>query len=565
MPESDAFTQNADQDRLQEESLKILEEVREGELIEGEVIQIDDDYVYLDIGLKSEGKVSIVEFEHRPNLHDTVEVVLERRETSTGEVEISKKKAELKIYWRELREAFKFQQPISGKVAKIIKGGYEVEIGCGMKAFCPISKIDVLRVGNPDDYLGIKSNFLIDRLVAEHKTNIVLTRRLWLEQEMNKKRDQFFETVSIGDEVEGVVRNLTSFGAFIDLGGFDGLLHVNDICWGRVNRPKDYLHNGDTIKLKVIRLDPQEKQVNLSLKHFQPDPWTTFEKKYHLHQVVKGRVTKLTNFGIFIEIEEGIEGLAHISELSWIKRINHPKELFSIGDECEAKILGYDIPNGRISLGLKQVLPNPWDNIEKRYPVGCKGRWEVRKITNAGAFIELEEGIDAFLHADDLSWTKKIKNVSSVLKKNEMLDLVVTQVKPEERRIRVGLKHASPNPWISFMEKHPRGTIVEGKITGKTDFGVFVRVEGDIEGLIHKNHLTISQNEKADEKLASLKVDDDIKAAILEVNVLKRKLSLSVREMHYREERAEISKYMDGSDESPAPYTLADMLKDKGE
>ncbi len=563
MPESDAFAQESNQDQLQEMYLKALDQIEEGGLIEGEVIQVDSEFVYLDVGLKSDGKVPVEEFKEVPAVGDRIETVLVKREGRHGEVIISKKKADMKVFWKTLRDAFEAKEPVKGKVAKAIKGGFEVSLGFEVRAFCPISKMDVQRIETPEDYIGLESPFLIDRLYSEKKVNIVLTRRLYLEQLTEKNRTAFFETVSIGDEVEGTVKSFTSFGAFIDLGGFDGLLHINDMSWGHVTRPKDYVKKGEKIQLKVIRLDPEEKKINLSLKHFLADPWSTFEEKYHVDQVIKGSVTKLTDFGAFIEIEEGIEGLAHISELSWVKRVKHPKELFNIGDECEAMILGYDIPQGRISLGLKQVLPNPWEEIEAKFPVGTKGSWTVKKITNAGAFVELEEGIDAFLHADDLSWTKKVRNVSSVLTEGEPVEAIITSVNPDERRIRLGVKQLEGDPWATFHDKHPRGSIIEGEITGKTEFGLFVKVEGEIEGLIHKNNLTETREEDAEEKLASYNVGDKIKASVTEVNVAKQKLSLSVREMKHREERAEISKYMNGEKETGDSYTLADMLKGK--
>ena len=563
MPESDAFAQESSQNQLQEVYLKALDQLEEGGIIEGEVIQVDGEFVYLDVGLKSDGKVPVGEFSELPSVGERVETVLVKREGRSGEVVISKKKADMKVFWKTLRDAFENNEPISGTVSKAVKGGFEVELGFDMRAFCPISKMDIQRIDDPSEYIDMESLFLIDRLYSEKKVNIVLTRRLWLERRGEVNRDKFFQAVSIGDEVEGAVKSFTSFGAFVDLGGFDGLLHINDMSWGHVTRPKDYVKKGEQIKLKVIRLDSEEKKINLSLKHFYDDPWSTFEEKYHVDQVIKGRVTKLTDFGAFIEIEEGIEGLAHISELSWLKRVKHPRELFSIGDECEAMILGYDIPQGRISLGLKQVLPNPWEEIEVKYPVGTRGEWLVKKITNAGAFVELEEGIDAFLHADDLSWTKKIRNVSSVLSEGETVAAVVTSVNASDRRIRLGLKQLEGDPWIDFHGKYPRGSVVSGEITGKTEFGIFVKVEGDIEGLIHKNNLTETKEEDSEAKLASLNVGDTIKASVIEVNTSKRKLSLSVREMKYREERAEISKYMDGEEESDDSYTLADMLKDK--
>lgn len=563
MPESDAFAQESNQDQLQEMYLKSLDKLEEGGLIEGEVIQVDSEFVYLDVGLKSDGKVPIEEFTIIPKIGETIETVLVKREGRHGEVLISKKKADMKVFWKTLRDAFEAKETVNGKVVKAVKGGFEIDLGFEVRAFCPISKMDVQRIEEPDEYLGLESPFLIDRLYSEKKVNIVLTRRLYLEQMTEKNRNAFFEKVAIGDEVEGSVKSFTSFGAFIDLGGFDGLLHINDMSWGHVTRPKDYVKKGEKIKLKVIRMDPEEKKINLSIKHFLADPWSTFEEKYHVDQVIRGKVTKLTDFGAFIEIEEGIEGLAHISELSWVKRVKHPRELFNIGDECEAMILGYDIPQGRISLGLKQVLPNPWEEIETKYRAGTRGSWVVKKITNAGAFVELEEGIDAFLHADDLSWTKKVRNVGSVLTEGQPVEAVIISVDPEERRIKLGVKQLEGDPWTTFHDKHPRGTIIEGEITGKTDFGVFVKVDGDIEGLIHKNNLTENREEDAEAKLASLNVGDKIKASVTEVNIGKQKLSLSVKEMKYREERAEISKYMDVEKESSDSYTLADALKGK--
>jgi len=563
MPEPDAFAQESDQDQLQESYLKALDQLEEGGLIRGRVIQVDGEYVYLDLGLKSDGKVPIEEFKEVPAIGDTVETVLIKREGRHGEVIISKNKADLKVFWKTLREALSSGEPVNGRIVKTVKGGFEVNLGHGIHGFCPISKIDVQRIDNPEKYVGLESPFIIDRLYSEKKVNIVLTRRLYLERLSEKNRAEFFNTVSIGDTVEGYIKSFTSFGSFVDLGGFDGLLHMNDMSWGHVTRPRDYVKKGQKIELKVIRLDPEGKKINLSLKHFQPDPWSTFEEKYHVNQIITGRITRLTDFGAFIEIEEGIEGLAHISELSWVKHVKHPKELLEVGNECEAMILGYDIPQGRISLGLKQVLPNPWEDIASRYAVGTRGKWIVKKITNAGAFVELEEGIDAFLHAEDLSWTRKSRNVGAVLTENEPIDAVIISINTEERRIRIGVKQLKEDPWIKFRDKFPQSSVVEGEIIHKTDFGLFVRVEGDIEGLIHKSNLMESKGENPDEKLASYNIGDKLRAVVTEINPSKQKLSLSVRELRYREERAEISRYMDGKGRGGDSYTLADMLEDK--
>ena len=563
MPKPDASAQEGNQNQMQESYLKALDQLEEGGIVKGEVIQVDSEYVYLDLGLKSDGKVPIEEFEEIPAIGDTVKTVLLKREGRNGEVVISKNKADMKAFWKSLHEAFNSGEPVDGEVVKTVKGGFEVGLGHGIRGFCPISKMDVQKIDSPEKYVGLESPFIIDRLYSEKKVNIVLSRRLHLERLAEKNRTEFFNTISIDDTVEGYVKSFTSFGAFVDLGGFDGLLHMNDMSWGHVTRPRDYVKKGQKIKLKVIRLDPEGKKINLSLKHFQLDPWSTFEEKYHVNQIIKGRITRLTDFGAFIEIEEGIEGLAHISELSWVKRVKHPRELLRVGDECETMILGYDIPQGRISLGLKQVLPNPWEDVTSKYALGTKGRWVVRKITNVGAFVELEEGIDAFLHGDDLSWTKKIRNVGSVLTENEPIDAVVIDINSEERRIRIGVKQLEEDPWMKFRDNFPQRSIVEGEIIHKTDFGVFVKVSGGIEGLIHKNNLIESKEENPDEKLAAYNIGDKLRAVVNEINPNKQKLSLSVRELRYREERAEISRYMNNRGRSEDSYTLADMLEGK--
>ena len=559
MAEMDAKTLDSNQQELQEEYLKGLESLEEGQLVDGEVIQVDSDYIYIDIGYKSEGKIPVEDFVDIPAIGDTISVVLVKKEGKNGEIVVSKKKADSKVIWKKLKDAFQEKTPVEGKIVKSIKGGFEVDFGTEFRAFIPISKVDISRVENPEEYIGLKSLFLIERLYNEKRVNIVVSRREWLEKEIESKRKEFFENVNIGDEVTGTVKSFTSFGAFIDLGGFDGLLHINDMSWGHVTRPKDFVKKDQEIKLKVIRLDPEENKINLSLKHFTEDPWSTFEDRYSVEDVVKGKVTKLTDFGAFVEIEEGIEGLVHISELSWVKRIKHPQEVLSIGDEAEVMILGYDIQQGRISLGIKQVMPNPWDSIIDQYPVGTILKRTVKKITNAGAFIELEEGIDGFLHAEDISWTKKIKNISSVMKEGEEVEVVIIGVDPESRRIALGVKQLSEDPWETLEKSCPRGTVIEGEITNKTDFGLFVKVPGDIEGLIHKNNLTENRDDDPEEVLGKYNVGDKITAAVTEINPSRQRLSLSVKEMKLREQKAEISKYMHEEEHNPT-FTLGDMF-----
>ncbi len=548
---------------LQEQYLKSLEELEEGQLVEGKVVQIGDDQVFVDVGYKSEGRIPITEFKNKPVVGDKVSVVLVKKEDRSGEIVVSKSKADIKLFWKDLRQAFQDGKPIEATFSKAIKGGFEVDLGYGITGFNPISKTDVVRVNNPEEYVGMKSLFTIDRLYSENKLKIVLSRRDWLEKEIERKREEFFNTVSIDDVVEGTVKSFTSFGAFIDLGGFDGLLHINDMSWGHVTRPKDYVKKGQKLQFKVIKMDPIERKINLSLKHFTPDPWSTFETRYMVGDIVRGKVTKLTDFGAFIELEEGIEGLAHISELSWVKRIKHPKELLSVGDEVEAKILAYDIQQGRVSLGLKQVCENPWDNLEAEFPIGKRITGEIKKITNAGAFIEVAEGIDGFLHVDDISWTKKVKHPSSQLKQGEQIEVVIIDVDSENRRLRLGVKQLSDDPWEMLREQHPKGSVIEGEVTSVTDFGIFVRVSGEIEGLINKHNIAETTDESEDELLSKFHKGDIVKAVVTEINPHSQRLSLSIREYQKSIQREELSKYIHDEDDT-STITLGDILKNKG-
>ena len=553
-----------DQSVLQEEYLKNLDQLEEGQLIDGIVIQVGEESVFIDVGYKSEGKIPIEEFPQIPAIGEKVPVVLEKKEGRGGQVIVSKRKADEKVFWKNLREAFDAEQPVEGTFSKSIKGGFEVSLGFGATAFCPLSKTDVFRVNNPEEYVGRKEKFIIDRLYSDNKIKLVLSRRAWLEKETALKRDEFFDKVQIGDEVTGIVKSFTSFGAFVDLGGFDGLLHINDMSWGHVTKPKDYIVKDQEIKLKVIRLDYDEKKINLSLKHFTPDPWTTFEDKYGVDDIVKGKVTKLTDFGAFIELEEGIEGLAHISELSWVKRIRHPREILSPGDEVETKILGYDLEQGRISLGLKQVFSNPWDTIDAKFPVGMHLKKNVAKLTNSGAFIELDEGIDGFLHVEDMSWTKRIRNPSSVVSEGAEVEVVIIEIDKETRRIRLGMKQLSDDPWKSLANSYPKGSVISGVVTSITDFGLFVRVEGDIEGLVNKAHIAEPDSDEDEETLLKkFSEGDEVKALVMDVSPGKQRLSLSIREFIRNQQRAELSRYIH-DDSEEGTVTLGDMLKNKG-
>ncbi len=532
-----------------------------GQLVEGTVVQVTDDYVYVDIGDKSEGLIPVEEFaDELPKVGDKVQSLLTGHNPN-GPV-LSKRKADSKRYLKEIQSAWKDKTPVDGKITKIVKSGYEVDLGIERAAFLPISQADSEKIEKPEELLGLKSKFYIERLYSDSKLNPVVNRRKYLEEQIDTKRDAFFNSVQIGDTVKGTVKSFTSFGAFIDLGGFDGLLHINDMSWGHVARPKDFVKKGQEIELKVIRLDPAEKRINLSLKHFSEDPWIHFEEKYHVNDIVKGKVTKLTEFGAFVELEEGIEGLVHISEFSWTKKVNKPGDMVSVGQEVEAMILGYDIQAGRVSLGFKQATENPWDSIAEKYPVGKKVSGKVVKITNIGAFISLEDGIDGFLHADDISWTKKVKHPGSELSVDQEVEAVVIECDTEAHRIKVGIKQLTDDPWKAFADEYKPGSTLEGEITSITDFGIFVKAPNGIEGLVNKSNLSDDKEVPFEEAVTKYKVGDKINVFVVDVKVEKEQVAFSVREYKRKQQRDEISQYMSSAnDDNDGAYTLGDMLK----
>ena len=546
-----------------EESLKEFNAPQAGQLVEGIVVQITNDYVYVDIGDKSEGLIPVEEFaDDLPKEGDKVQALLTGH-NSSGPV-LSKKKADSKRYLKEIQQAYKDKTPVTGTIAKVVKSGYEVDLGVDRMAFLPISQADAEKVEKPESLLGTKSKFYIERLYSDNKLNPVVNRRKFLEEEINEKRDAFFNSVQIGDTVKGTVKSFTSFGAFIDLGGFDGLLHINDMSWGHVARPKDFVKKGQEIELKVIRLDPADKRINLSLKHFTEDPWVHFEDKYHVDDIVKGKVTKLTEFGAFVELEKGIEGLVHISEFSWTKKVNKPGDMVSVGDEVEVMILGYDIQNGRVSLGLKQTQANPWDTITERFAAGTKVKGKVVKVTNIGAYVQLEEGIDGFLHADDISWTKKVKHPGSELSVNQEIEAVVLECNAEEHKIKIGMKQLTDDPWKAFANEYKPGSTLEGEITSITEFGLFVKAPNGIEGLVNKANLSEDKETPFEEAVAKYKVGDKINVYVVDVNTEKEKVAFSVREFKRKQQRDEISQYMSNNDDdSDGAYTLGDLLNTK--
>ncbi len=549
------------QQELQEEYLKSLDELEAGQLVEGTVVALSDEHVFVDVGYKSEGKILLDEFDVKPKNGDKIQVVLITKEGRHGEVVVSKRKADEKVSWRDLKDAFQEGQAVPGKVVKIVKGGFEVLLMKASKAFNPISKMDLFRIENPETYLNLESTFLIERLFHEGRINIIVSRRAWLEKEVAKNKSEFFDSKNEGDTVEGEVKSFTSFGAFVDLGGFDGLLHINDMSWGHVTRPKDYVKKGQKLQLIVSKLDKETQKINLSLKETTANPWDSFNDRYQVDDVIKGKVTKLTDFGAFIELEEGIEGLVHISELSWTKRVKNPKEILKVGDDVEAKVLGFDLEARKVSLGMKQIMTNPWDSIDTLYPVGTKLTRKVKKITQNGAFIELEEGIDAYLSLDDVSWTKKPKSMNQVVQEEQDIEVVVITADPEHRNIRVGVKQLSDDPWTSLKANFPEGSAISGEITNITDFGMFVRIAGGIEGLIPKSHICDTRYQNADEEIKKFKSGDTVKAIVAEIQLSKQKLSLSLKDLQRQVEQSDFAKYLHDADGEKSTMSLGDFIK----
>lgn len=551
----------ADEGSLQQQYVNSFQPVEEGQLLNGKVVEVGQELVYIDVGLKSEGRVPVAEFTEAPEVGQSVDVVLLRKESRSGEVIVSRRKAEEQLLWRTLKAAAEQRTPIQGVIRRKIKGGYEVDLGAGTRAFMPFSKVDIMRVRNEDDYLNLQTSFFVEQLVSKGRANVVVNRRDWLEQEIKNRREQFYTHAEVGDVVDGTVKSFTSFGAFVDLGGFDGLLHVNDMRWGHVASPRDLVEIGQQLTAKIIRLDREAQKVNLSLKHFTEDPWTTFEERFQVGDTVRGTVTKLTDFGAFVAIADGIEGLVHVSDLSWVKRVRHPKEILAPGDEMEVKILAYDLEHAKLSLGLKQLLANPWDDVPDRYPVGRRITARVSNLVSFGAFLNIEDAIDGLLHVEDMSWTERVADPSTIVKVGDEIEVMVLHVDPRQRRIKLGLKQLAEDPWTTLARAYKKGSEINGTVSRKADFGVFVTVEGDLEGLISKNHLTAGDT-SFEEASKGLKIGDPIQAIVLEINPQSHRLALSVRELRKRQVRAEMLRYAH-ADNSDDTVPLGDMLRRK--
>ena len=527
------------EETFKEEFIKDLGSFGEGQIVEGTIVSVAADVVFVDIGYKSEGEIALGEFVQKPSAGEAIKVMIVKTETRDGKLILSKQRAEEVVEWDRLMSALRDGTSVDGKVVDQVKGGFTVDLKC-VRAFLPLSQCMMRKTEDPKSVIGKVLSFKIEKI--DGKSNVVLSQRRHVEELRERMLTDFFLARKEGDIVEGVVKNIVTYGAFVDLGGIDGLLHVNDIAWGRVQDPKKYLKTGDKLNLKVLTLDSQNKKVSLGLKQLTPDPWETFEQRYEKGMKYEGVVKKLTNFGAFIELEEGIEGLLHVSELSWTKRINLPKDVLKEGDRVEIMVLDFDMKKKNVSLGLKQVLPNPWDTIDQKYPIGFKASAKINTITKSGIFVELEEGIEGFLSSENVSWTRQGKNIGETYQKGDMIDVVVLSFDKEYRKIQVGMKQLSENPWTTLKSLYPKGSTVTGKITSITDFGVFVRVNEEIEGLIHVSHLS---RERVENPSLLFKVGDEVTAVVLSIDQDRNKVTLSIKDYLNMQEKQDLKKYLE--------------------
>lgn len=534
---------------LDEEIQKEAQTYDINDILTGTVVRVDDEEVVVDIGYKSEGVVQRDEWEEGqalPDAGDSIEVLLEEFEDSIGLIVLSMKKAQRFRDWEAIIKTHDEGDIVSGPVVRKIKGGLLVQIGRemdgetviknGVNVFLPASQVDVRRPQDIADYIGDDIECKILK-IDEARKNIVVSRRRLIEEAREEQKKKLLEVLAIGDLREGTVKNIADFGAFVDLGGIDGLLHITDMSWGRISHPTEMVKIDDKIEVMILNIDYEKEKIALGLKQKSKSPWDNIGEKYPVDTTVKGEVVNVLTYGAFVKLEDGIEGLVHISEMSWTRRVNHPSELVSIGDEVDVMVLGINEQKQEISLGMKQTLPNPWDNVMDKYPVGTKVSGTVRNLTNYGAFIELEEGVDGLLHISDMSWTRKISHSNEMLKKGDELECEILSVDQDRRRIALGLKQLDNDPWeTTIPEKYSPGSTVKGTVTKITNFGVFVELEDELEGLLHVSELS---DDKVEDPETMVNVGEEIEVRILRVDSADRKIGLSCRsDEEIREEAA---------------------------
>ncbi|MBP6848684.1 MAG: 30S ribosomal protein S1, partial [Kofleriaceae bacterium] len=523
------------------------ENAKEGEILRGTVISVGKDFAIVDIGYKSEGQVALEEFRGADGTitvaaGDQVDVLLESRENDAGMCVLSKEKADRFKVWDEISAACERDELIEGTITTRVKGGLSVTIRGGVKAFLPGSQVDLRPVRNLDAFLGQAFKFKVIKF-NKKRGNIVLSRRVLLEKERAALKESTLERLKEGQIVEGIVKNLTEYGAFIDLGGIDGLLHITDMSWGRVNHPSELFQVGDHVRVKVLKFNADTERVSLGLKQITEDPWSRAAEKFVPGTVVRGKVVSLKDYGAFIELEEGIEGLVHISEMSWTRRVKHPSKMVAVGDMVEAVVLDVDVKQNRISLGMKQLEPNPYEQLTEKYPPGTVVKGKVRNIADFGIFVEIEEGIDGLVHISDMSWTQRVKHPSELFQKGDDVEAVLLNIDTsdgEKPKISLGIKQLVADPWDRIPYEFPIGKVVDGKVLKVLDFGAFVELEKGVEGLVHVSEIS---EEHVDDPRAVLNPGQEVKVQILATDAAERKIALSIKGANRAKEMSEAQGY----------------------
>ena len=548
-------------EEMYKESFKRFEE---GEIVTGRIISVDKDHVLVDIGYKSEGQIPIGEFgddegKVTVNIDDPVEVMVEWWDDEEERVILSKEKAEKIKVWEEIKQAHDQDGTVTGIIIGRVKGGFTVDIG--VQAFLPGSQADLRPIHNLDDMVG--KSFLFKVLKYNRKrSNVVLSRRVILEKEAVIKRAATLASIHEGKVMEGIVKNITEYGVFVDLGGVDGLLHITDISWGRVKHPSELFSIGNNITVKVLNLDLERERVSLGMKQLTPDPWLNAAQKYPIGSRISGKVVSLTDYGAFIELEEGVEGLIHVSEMSWTRKIRHPSKVVSVGGKVEAVVLDIKPDSRRISLGMKQVVPNPWDVISEKYPVGTVIEGKIKNITDFGIFIGIDEGIDGLIHISDISWTKRIKHPSELYKKGDTIQAKVLDIEKENERFSLGIKHLQTDPWSTVGNRYHVGKEITGTITNLTDFGIFVELEEGVEGLVHVSEIS---KEKIKTPVGKYNVGDAITAKVMNINSDERRIGLSIKRLDMESDQNLLKEYVNqmATPTSTFGELLRNNLKDK--
>ena len=552
----------------QERYLSTFSDISEREIISGRVIGINEKEVLIDIGFKSEGIINRDEFtlEDLPDVGGKIDVYLERMEDESGKTVLSKEKADFLRRWIELRDIHDTGEIIKGKIVKRIKGGMVVDLK-GVQAFLPGSQIDVRPVKDFDKYLNVEMDLKVVKF-NEMRKNVVVSHKAILEESLAEKRDEIFSKLEVGAIMEGRVKNITDFGVFIDLGGIDGLLHITDLSWGRINHPSEIISMEETLTIKVIDFDNEKKRVSLGLKQLTPHPWETVESDFPQGEKVKGKVVSMTNYGAFIEIKSGIEGLIHVSEMSWTRHVKNPSELYSLGDEVEAVVLSIDVDERKISLGAKQLTDDPWDKIEEKYSIGAVVEGKVINLTQFGAFVELEEGIDGLIHVSDFSWTKVIKHPREMIDKGQKIEVRILEVSRESRRIALGIKQLIEDPWPELVKNFETGSMHEGEISKILDKGIILTLQDEIEGIIPFGRQTKKQRKEITQKYS---VGQRISGSVMEVKPENKKVILFSDELSDKNiQKDEIKDFLDNQEQPVGerieiPGNLSDQVESKSD